>query len=112
MVMKIKYSLSTYSVFLCMCFCLAFLYLSNLGYSQPVSELMAITGPMPLVYLLTTMNWVPLYFVVILTSILVTAVLWLFAANCTGIPRYLAGLGVPIIWVVSGLFSLGISYYG
>ena len=110
--MKIKYPLLTYSIFLFVCFCVAFLYLSSLGYTQPVSEFIAVTGPMPLAYLLVNMDWVPLYFVVVLASIIVGAALWVLTVNTAGIPRYLAGLGIPIVWVWSGLFSLGISYYG
>lgn len=110
--MKIKNSLLAYLSFLIFCFGVACLYLSSISETQPVSELLAVTGPMPLLYLFTTMGWVPHYFVFTLVSILVTAVLWFFAFNWIGIKRYLASLAVPLFWVLSGLFSLGISYYG
>jgi len=110
--MKIKYPLLTYSIFLFVCFCVAFLYLSSLGDTQTVSEFIAVTGPMPLAYLLVNMGWVPLYFIVVLVSIVVSAVLWILTVNTAGIPRCIVGLGIPIVWVLSGLFSLGISYYG
>lgn|GEM_PF-5068538 len=109
---KIKSFLLTYSAFLTACFCAAYLYLANLKDNEPVSELISITGPMPLVYILITLSWNQLYFIFTVISVSAMAVMWFLALRCSGIKKLAVGLVFVIFWVLSGLFSLAISYYG
>ena len=67
---------------------------------------------MPIVYLLITMSWVPIYFLFTLASVCVVATLWFLAINSSGLKKGLSCLGVLVSWVLAGMTALGISYYG
>ena len=103
--------LSSYAAFVITNLAIAFAYLSNLGDAQPVHELICITGPMTLIYLLSS-HWVSFYFGVVVVSLLIAFGLWVALMKFSGVKKLVSGAVLAAFWPLSGLFSLGISYYG
>ena len=96
--------------FVGVCQVIFYFYLSVLGQSAPLSDVVVILGPAPLLYFLLPEIY-PIYAISAAVVLAVSLLLWWLSFALSKAKRIVAVISFSVFWVLSGFYSLGVTFY-
>ncbi|MFC1588931.1 hypothetical protein ACFL3P_01520 [Pseudomonadota bacterium] len=87
-------------------------YLLELASDAKVSTISIIAGPMFALHLIILSGWKAAYAITLIVGFLLCGYLWFLTISNKGVKALISSIIGIAIWLGSGSFLLGISYYG